>query len=182
MVRGKKGFERIIWAFKNVFDYSLTWLFYDLKGSNTGNQGPIAAHAPTAKICEPKESNMKGVLLPTFPDAMSDEDQEESTELLEWLSLAMIDSPRIRESDTIDPYLCRYQVPSSGSGEPAKPADLVAYKWHGFMPTDFATKILLAAMKASQDTWFAMSGETFDGKAYTVLKYDGKVMKWRYWD
>lgn len=30
MLHGKKGFERIVWAFKNVLNKSLTWLFHDL--------------------------------------------------------------------------------------------------------------------------------------------------------
>lgn len=29
MVHGKKGFERILWAFKNVLNHAVTWLFYD---------------------------------------------------------------------------------------------------------------------------------------------------------
>lgn len=29
MVLGKKGFERIVWAFKNVLNSAVTWLFYD---------------------------------------------------------------------------------------------------------------------------------------------------------
>lgn len=39
MLHGKKGFERIVWAFKNVLDSAVTWLFYDFEvkpdGSNT---------------------------------------------------------------------------------------------------------------------------------------------------
>lgn len=31
MQHGKKGFERIIWAFKNVLNESLAWLFVDLE-------------------------------------------------------------------------------------------------------------------------------------------------------
>ena len=30
MLHGKKGFERIVWAFKNVLNASVTWLFCDL--------------------------------------------------------------------------------------------------------------------------------------------------------
>lgn len=30
MLHGKKGFERIVWAFKNVLNHSLAWLFHDL--------------------------------------------------------------------------------------------------------------------------------------------------------
>ena len=29
MLHGKKGFERIVWAFKNVLNHSMTWLFHD---------------------------------------------------------------------------------------------------------------------------------------------------------
>ena len=29
MQHGKKGFDRIVWAFKNVLSESVTWLFYD---------------------------------------------------------------------------------------------------------------------------------------------------------
>lgn len=31
MLHGKKGFERIVWAFKNVLTSSINWLFYDLE-------------------------------------------------------------------------------------------------------------------------------------------------------
>ena len=31
MLHGKKGFERIVWAFKNVLNSSRTWLFHDLE-------------------------------------------------------------------------------------------------------------------------------------------------------
>lgn len=40
MVRGKKGFERILWAFKNVLVDSLTWLFHDLQTSEGEKSGP----------------------------------------------------------------------------------------------------------------------------------------------
>ena len=29
MLHGKKGFERVVWAFKNVLNHSVTWLFHD---------------------------------------------------------------------------------------------------------------------------------------------------------
>lgn len=39
MVHGKKGFERIVWAFKNVLNSAVTWLFYDFdaKKDNSPN-------------------------------------------------------------------------------------------------------------------------------------------------
>ncbi|KAL8677298.1 MAG: hypothetical protein Q9186_006259 [Xanthomendoza sp. 1 TL-2023] len=37
MLHGKKGFERIVWAFKNVLDSSVTWLFHDCKARQDGS-------------------------------------------------------------------------------------------------------------------------------------------------
>lgn len=36
MLHGKKGFERIAWAFKNVLDHSVAWLFCDLTSESDG--------------------------------------------------------------------------------------------------------------------------------------------------
>lgn len=33
MLHGKKGFERIVWAFKNVLNNAVTWLFYDFQAA-----------------------------------------------------------------------------------------------------------------------------------------------------
>lgn len=44
MLHGKKGFERIVWAFKNVLNKSLAWLFYDLDGNaNTTVDGQLTS-------------------------------------------------------------------------------------------------------------------------------------------
>ena len=34
MLHGKKGFEKLVWAAKNVLKQSLAWLFYDLLATN----------------------------------------------------------------------------------------------------------------------------------------------------
>ena len=39
MVRGKKGFDRIVWAFKNVLTDVVTWLFYDCNEEATLAKG-----------------------------------------------------------------------------------------------------------------------------------------------
>jgi len=41
MLHGKKGFERVVWAFKNVLSQSLTWLFYDVESGEEGMTRPI---------------------------------------------------------------------------------------------------------------------------------------------
>ena len=179
MVRGKKGFERVLWAAKNVFDHSLTWLFYDLRGNNDG-QGPIATFAPTIRVVEPTLAGLQDARVPNFPRSLAEDDSEEAAELLEWLSLTMMGSARVQDGDRIDPFLCRYHAPVFDSADAStETTNLTTVRWHGFLPSAFATKVLLVAMKASQDKWFAISGETFDGRAYTALKHEGSVMTWR---
>ena len=36
MLHGKKGFEKLVWAFKNVLNHTVAWLFYDLASASSG--------------------------------------------------------------------------------------------------------------------------------------------------
>ena len=69
MLPGKKAFERLQWAFKNVLDASLAWLFYDLRSPLAVNgevQGALAAHAPTIETLEPSPEPFQQVDLDAF--------------------------------------------------------------------------------------------------------------------
>jgi ribonuclease P/MRP protein subunit RPP40 len=188
MLPGKKAFDRLQWAFKNVLDYSLTWLFYDLRAPLTIDgevQGALAAHAPTIKVLEASPQPLPQTLCPSFQLSENTDDEnarEEAAELLEWLSLTMMRSPRVQKGDSVDPFLCRYR-PAEG----CTPVDLVHYQWRGFAPATFVLKVLLAVMKASssaaaEDGWFALGGASFEGEGYMVLKHRGEVMTWNYAD
>ena len=168
MLPGHKGFERLQWAFKHVLNASLAWLFYDLRSPLTVNgevQGALAAHAPTIKVLEPSPEPLQQVLCPSFHLSEGADDEETCDE----------------KGDRMDPFLCRYS-PAEG----ANPADLVSYHWRGLAPAAFVLKVLLAAMKASSTSttadegWFALSGASFDGKGYTILKHGSEVMTWNY--
>ena len=39
MLHGKKGFDRIVWSFKNVLNQAMSWLFYDLEPTPEQNNG-----------------------------------------------------------------------------------------------------------------------------------------------
>jgi ribonuclease P/MRP protein subunit RPP40 len=189
MLPGKKAFDRLQWAFKNVLDASLAWLFYDLRSPLTINseiQGSLTAHAPTIKVLEPSPDPLQQVMCPSFAlsENIGNEDtREEAAELLEWLCLTMSRSPRVQKDDRVDPFLCRYRPT-----EDATPLDLVSYQWRGFAPAAFVLKVLLAALKASsssttaRDGWFALSGASFDGEGYAILKHGSEVMTWNYAD
>nr|OQO17727.1 hypothetical protein B0A51_12881 [Rachicladosporium sp. CCFEE 5018]OQO27606.1 hypothetical protein B0A51_03595 [Rachicladosporium sp. CCFEE 5018] len=181
MVRGKKGFERVLWAAKNVLDQSVTWLFYDLNGSNDGT-GPIATHSPVVREVKPTIMPLIGVRAPAFPDTINEGDDEQAAELLEWLALTVMGSPRVLVTDRVDPYLCRYSSPVLTVEGSQTIEDLTHFHWHGFIPSQISTKILLAALKVSGDGWMAMSGSAFDGSSYTILSHKNFVTTWKYAD
>ncbi|KAH9844608.1 Ribonuclease P 40kDa (Rpp40) subunit [Teratosphaeria destructans] len=186
MLHGHKGFERVVWAFKNVLNQSMTWLFYDLD-PNTEGTAPIESFQPKWHHVEPAVNGLKNALVPAFPNHVLEQDDHESaTELLEWISLTFADSPRVQQEDQVDPYLSRYRVPgpSVTDGETASTAveHLRRFHWHGFLPASFAHRIILAAMKASGKGWFAISASSFGVEAYTILKTDDRTLIWEYMD
>lgn len=154
---------------------------------NAEVQGALAAHGPTIKVLEPTPEPLQQALCPSLrlSEGINDEDaREEAAELLEWLSLAMMASPRVQKDDGVDSFLSRYRP-----AENSVAVNLVRYQWHGFAPAAFVLKVLLAALKASssastttEDGWFALSGASFEGKGYMVLKHGSEVMTWNYAD
>lgn len=185
MVRGKKPFERMIWAFKNVLSHTITWLFYDLKRSTDGS-GPISLHHPRIIKVEPTLGTISGVEVPKFPQELEGDNHRLATELLEWLSLAMSSSPRIESHDNIDSYLSRYSAPyandSASDPQDHNTQDLCSLHWHGLIPSIFIKYIFLAALKVSGTGWLGLSATSFDGRAYTFLQHQQNVMTWEHLD
>ena len=46
MIHGKKGFERIVWAFKNVLNDAVMWLFYDHEKETLEQESRLALFVP----------------------------------------------------------------------------------------------------------------------------------------
>lgn len=145
MLHGKKGFERIRWALKNVLSSAVTWLFYDFQDESETEKGnsidtiapsrkPIAAHHPIAKTCAPKITKRERVIQPHFTlkaTEMATILEAKAIEFHEWLSLVVLGSPRVREDDIVDAYLCRYAVPDD---EPTVISGVVRVHWSGLIP------------------------------------------------
>lgn len=244
MVQGTKGWERVVWACKNVLNWSLTWLFVDFtvrgkkemeQNGSKGNdapttsptatmkeegENPLQPFAPTLFTISPEIHKMSNVLVPIWPtptqkinnknSPTTTPDPIQSTELLEWISLAILGSPRISANDVMDSYLCRYSVPSSsfvgerppGSEEEEQqenfPSQQISrFRWRGLVHPGFVMRVVLAALKASggnsssggggtdgedHHQWMAMSAAGFDGEGYTVLIHDGECVTWEYKD
>jgi ribonuclease P/MRP protein subunit RPP40 len=198
MKHGKGGFSRLEWACKNVLDHSLTWLFYNFNPSSAESlvegKEAMSKHAPWIHKIEPAVTMLEGVLVPKLAAADLTElyDQEESLNLLEYLHLLSLDSPRVKANDNINPHLSRYEVPDSGSGIATR--TLACVRWNGFIPPVFIRDLFLAVKKdsvkgknktnGSQDVdmdaqeevrWFAMSAQGFGGKnGWTVMQFEGR--------
>lgn len=164
MLHGKKGFDRIVWAFKNVLSHSVTWLFYDFNPDcehgkaiamkmSLDNQSliaiaaketPITKHHPLTKGCLPQKRTIEKVRVPSIAPSIvpdSDEDLEDwALETYEWLSLVALESPRILSEDTIDPFLSRYQIPHNNS---ENVLNMVTLTWTGFIPATWITHIFI---------------------------------------
>lgn len=168
MLHGKRGFERIVWAFDNVLNQSVAWLFYDLDlGANGMAEGlcllsstnrvsdvgigvmPIKKHHPQIIDCDPIRVGHQNILTPAFHatsltrTGLEDGLQDDCGSLSEWLAMVSLDSPRVSADDTVDPYLCRYAVPDVDS---AKPSNLVSLKWHGFAPCKWVMQLFFVLL------------------------------------
>lgn len=91
----------------------------------TAQAPPIAKHHPLVLPIIPSATHLDLVRTPAFPSTLSEDDKIETTDLLEWLSLAMLDCPRLREGDRCDATLSRYDVPDFTSVRPPARATAV---------------------------------------------------------
>ncbi|KAL9624851.1 MAG: hypothetical protein Q9160_000898 [Pyrenula sp. 1 TL-2023] len=147
MLHGKKGFERLVWAAKNVLNQSLCWLVVNVQSIQSTTLvapgkiachslgtciylsdeafAPLPKHHPIHVNAGPQSGTQHEVLVPnmTVPFASGTGQLEQNDiqswtyETLEWLGLSGIGSRRILETDNIDPYLSRYALPDGALGK-----------------------------------------------------------------
>lgn len=177
MLHGKKGFERIVWAFTNVLTQSMAWLFHDLEDTSTPGEShdtktqafhlsyltnnaitenkPIQKLQPQLATCEPQEVIHEQILMPQLYgkalEEMPERDlQEYCGSLSEWFAMVQMVSPRISQNDDINPYLSRYAVPDV---EQSRATDLVSLKWHGLISCRWVMKLFLLWVTNYQLPW-----------------------------
>jgi ribonuclease P/MRP protein subunit RPP40 len=154
MRKGKKGFERVVWAAKNVLRGSEECLFCSANPQFAGslNEGTevLTRHAPKMCMLEPKVEVVSGVVVPNL-DVGSNGlsalyEQEDALALLEWLDLVNLGSERVREGDALDSLLSRYEVPAFGHGVETR--SLVKVKYSGFITPEFVRDLFLQVWKS----------------------------------
>lgn len=182
MIHGKRGFDRLVYACKTVFNNPLTWLICNPESSGrfvrgfrtdsvTDNRSapdpdPLAPHSPISFHATQTLSEAQTVLVPPLRPSstiLSDRGRltDYATETYEWLSLVRLASPRVEIGDDIDPYLSRYRVPDGEPSEGAsemKEARVRKITWAGFISSQWARDCLVNSLVAIPSrTWFSMS-------------------------
>ncbi|KAL7936423.1 ribonuclease P 40kDa subunit domain-containing protein [Trichoderma chlorosporum] len=121
MLHGRKRFDRLVYACKNVLNQSMTWLVCN--GSSSAMSVDLLQSLNAIEMTSsPILSTDTGIYqiplrVPSTILAQGDREALEysATEMYEWLSLVRLESPRVEEGDTIDPYLSRYSPPEADS-------------------------------------------------------------------
>ncbi|MCJ1329246.1 hypothetical protein MMC10_005925 [Thelotrema lepadinum] len=222
MISGKKGFERIKWAFKNVLNEPVAWLFRDCNQSqdptSSDNEGipplpslnfspsllptqnpsspssthdhlavpgPLKSHHPTLISPTPTTTSHSHVFVPplSFPQPLASTStqpptqytrDESALDILEFLGLLTLSSPRIEADDDVDPYLCRS---STLDQESATSQDIVILRWRGFISESWVRGVFAlcwANLVDEEEAWFALSAVAFRTEA--VEGRDGFVV------
>ncbi|KAK4173083.1 ribonuclease P 40kDa subunit-domain-containing protein [Triangularia setosa] len=163
MIKGKKGYDRLVYASKNAFGAPMTWLFCN--GTPiVPDPDPLAVFSPTSCTSSPSITQDVDALVPilipptsTSEQISRDELEDFSSEVYEWLSLVRLHSPRILKSDKIDPYLSLYRVPGG-----SQPGRLCKIGWRGFFSPSWTRQTMIDLIIAlPSKTWFSFSTTTF---------------------
>jgi ribonuclease P/MRP protein subunit RPP40 len=189
ILHGKKGFERVVWAAKEVLTGNQEWLFVDLANDEAQAEGPISKHHPFRYEVKPEVTIITDISVPSIPNGRKELSYTYAEELFEWVGLIGIDSPRLRAGDSIDPYLCRYQVPREYNaedqeveeGQSSHTASVVRMRWRGFASPHFIKNVLVSAEQASIEhkNWVAVNACGFGRQSYTILGTAGT--EWLCW-
>ncbi|OBT40204.1 hypothetical protein VE00_08730 [Pseudogymnoascus sp. WSF 3629] len=191
MLHGKKRFDRIVYAFKNVLNKPVTWLFCNLEGE-APSPDPLAKHFPVEISSPPSITrgpivNMPNIKPPNGGDE-GDDFGEFAADLYEWLSLISLESPRVDVNDQIDPFLSRYTSPPSDKPEGENQA-LVKVIWKGFMSSSWAHKTFVSAvLAATTKSWFSFSVSGFPdslpatSRDCTISKIPGPSSEFMLWE
>jgi ribonuclease P/MRP protein subunit RPP40 len=153
----------------------------------------MAEYFPEHLSCQPKISPAISVMVPNLQPASAATTKDDgrfsdlSTELYEWLSLISLESPRIQTGDTIDPFLSRYSLPSSGDGI-SVPVEVIKVTWEGFISAVWAHKLLVKALiAAAPKNWTSFSVVGFpdsisESHDCTILKLPGSSNEFILWE
>ncbi|KAF4978899.1 hypothetical protein FZEAL_4785 [Fusarium zealandicum] len=194
MLRGKKGFDRLIYACKNALNQPMI-LSDKITHADpflAPTPDPLQKFFPTAFTSSPGISKDLAVVQPSLevePEVLANIDREAleytATEVYEWISLVRLGSPRVESGDSIDPYLSRYSVPWDADEK----ATVCKLSWQGFMSAEWLRGLLMDILvTCPSGTWFSLSATCFsksvtgNGNDLTILRPPAAAGKYLMWE
>lgn len=155
---------------------------------------PLEACQTTRRTASPETFEGFDVTLPPLAppaELISEPDvqdlPESVSDMYEWLSLVRLQSPRILSTDTIDPYLCRYQAP--GEIDEQTTVKLCTITWEGLLAPSFARQMLVdVILNLPSHEWFSLTVSSFsksfagDAAECTVLRPPRSSGEYLLWD
>ncbi|KAF7562038.1 hypothetical protein G7046_g2083 [Stylonectria norvegica] len=164
MLHGKKGFDRLVYACKNVFNQPRSWLFSNV-GDPKPNPDPLQKQYPTKFTSLPgisQDMTVRKAPLDISSEVLATGDrlelEQEATECYEWLALIRLGSPRVEPRDDVDPYIARYQISNDMEGE----VTVRKLSWQGFISANWLRDLLVDVLVACPSgSWFFLSATSF---------------------
>ncbi|PTB38682.1 hypothetical protein M441DRAFT_145316 [Trichoderma asperellum CBS 433.97] len=166
MLHGRKRFDRLVYACKNVLNQPMKWLVCNAS-TTVLNPGLLESLNATKVTSSPRVATDTGVnqislRMPSTILAQGDRESLEytATEMYEWLSLVRLESPRIVAGDTIDPYLSRYSPPEVDSA--TAQTQVCKLSWQGLLSSHWLRDLFVDIVtNCPSQSWFALSATTF---------------------
>lgn len=66
-----------------------------------------------------------------------------ATDFYEWLGLVSLESPRVLQADSIDPFLSRYRVPQAQEQDENRVTNMISLTWRGLIPRAWIRELLI---------------------------------------
>jgi ribonuclease P/MRP protein subunit RPP40 len=179
----------LVRAAEMVFTGDVTWLFYDLSSDGVVSNDTSLGKESETKDLKMETEDLGKTVVPEFPKASQiSKEGDEVVDLLEWISLIAVGSPRVKQGDLVDEIISRYEIPSfstpsmdtTDTGATTTTQNLTKTTYTGFMPSSFLSSMFGETLIRSKDSWFAFLVQGFEeGKAVVVLKMgDQRVLSW----
>ncbi|KAH6609855.1 hypothetical protein Trco_003201 [Trichoderma cornu-damae] len=166
MLHGRKRFDRLAYACKNVLSQPMTWLV--CSASSPAPSFDLLESLNAMKItASPRlvaDTGIPQIPLSIPPIILAQGDREaleySATEMYEWLSLVRLESPRVVAGDAIDPYLSRYSPPEADIT--TAQTQVCKLSWQGFLSSSWLRGLFVDIVTSCPlQSWFALSGTTF---------------------
>lgn len=80
------------------------------------------------------------------PTLLTEDAQESLYDLLEYIDLLQLGSPRVQSTDQVDPFISRYSVPESSSERELETQKVRVLRWEGLIHAQWMLALLYGLM------------------------------------